>query len=67
MRLTFGPTHSGWLFVETVCVCKHTENMKAFVFILYVRIVSVVPRLKPWDKPDFPKGVLIICVDVSEQ
>jgi len=68
VRLTFGLTHYSWLCVETVCVYKHTENLKAFVFILYVCAVSEVCRkLKPWDKPDFPKSVLIICEDVSEQ
>lgn len=67
VRLTLGPTRCGWFYVETVCVYKHTENMKVFVSILYVCIVSVVPKLKLGDKPGFPKSVLIICEDVSEQ
>lgn len=67
VRLTFGPTHYGWFYVETVGVYKCTEKVKAFVFILYMCVVPVVCKLKLWDKPDFRKPVLIICEDVSEQ
>lgn len=67
------PALCSWGFCGCLVVGVFRVLCSSFLWCLgffglsYLCIVSVVLKLKPWDKPAFPESVWIICGGVTEE